>query len=900
MHPRPPSGPPKRVALINEVIEKVQQDYASLMRENELLKKKLQQKELDVLELQKQQIATKQLNSTASVLPTQPAPAPLEPRRGALPRPPQLQIQRSGPPPGTVEGFTTALVPRKLDGSSSLWRIPFNGKSSAEKRIVAVAVASEARGRGKLKPLKFVDALFTTLETTSEFPPQGEELFLKLPISLRWYPEDNTSEAAVRELVLTQDAHLSLGHATRAFQKTISRGGPLPRAELCFSVVTATRSLDLAAETRQEAEAWITALQSLLSLAQVLTPSPSPLPPGTPPSPMAAARALQGGGVPFHLMPPPASPKAAVCLQQGGGGYPVPVLSVSSPPASPAAATTTPPHSSLQARRMRPTTLSVSPTAAPLSHQRAVPPSPTSPTFSGFSRLGSALTLTSLPWHQRLVAAAHSGDVDQLEEVLRGGAPVDAELDAASHETALMLAARMGYANVVRLCLQYGAKNDPHPDHGMTALHAAAAGGQMDTAAVLLQMAAKAKADAIICNLTDLQGRSPLHVATARGDALLAEMLLVHGADPHRPDAEGNTSVHVAAGAGSIPLLTLLLVDFDGDVVLDQLNRAGLAPLHLSILGGHAKSVRLLLESAANPFVLTGDGRSPLDLCVSKALGAIGVLIVEYQKGSGRDKPDSPPLSPRVEVEEEKEEEKGNKQQESGDAEKEEKEKKEEEEAPLPSEQFQVGGEQWGAYCTSDGLWYFGHLASGHTQWDDPRDLLPAEDVDEDEEGRNVGGESEEEDEDEEVEVEDKEGEEKVQDAARPRPSMWTRSDYEEDEEDEEDEDKEDEHEVEERKEKEEEKAGAGAEAEAEAQAEAEVAAEAAPSPPSLELLLSSHPALSKYAQMRSRHGMPLQHVVNMMRLAAVAEKDIALLSGLLMRRDAEAIEEGSTVAADL
>ena len=653
MHPRPPSAPPKRVTLINEVIEKVQQDYASLMRENELLKKKLQQKELDVLELQKQQVAAKHEHSAPGVLPTQPIPAPLEPRRGALPRPPKLHIQRGGPPPGSVEGFTTALVPRKLDGSSSLWRIPFNGKSTAEKRIVAVAVASEARGRGKLKPLKFVDTLYTTLETTSEFPPLGEELFLKLPISLRWYPEDNTSdEAAVRELVLTQDAHLSLGHTTRAFQRMSSRGGPLPRAELCFSIVTATRSLDLAAETRQEAEVWITALQSLLSLAQILTlaPSPSSLPPGSPPSPMAAARALQAGPAQFRLPPPPASPNSpSPALQQSMS--PAPVL----PPTSPTA-TTPPPHSSLQARRMRPTTLSVSPTAAPLHQQRAVPPSPTSPTFSGFSRLGSALTLTSLPWHQRLVAAAHSGDVDQLEEVLRGGAPVDAELDAATHETSLMLAARMGYANVVRLCLQYGAKNDPHPDHGMTALHAAAAGGQMDTAAVILQMAAKAKADAIICNLTDLQGRSPLHIATARGDALLAEMLLVHGSDPHRPDAQGNTCVHVAAEAGSIPLLTLLLVDYDGDVVLDQLNRAGLAPLHLAILGGHAKSVRLLLESAADPFVQTGDRRSPLDLCVSRAYGAIGVLVVEYQKGAG-DKPASPPLSPRIIEKKEEEEE---------------------------------------------------------------------------------------------------------------------------------------------------------------------------------------------------------------------------------------------------
>jgi hypothetical protein len=58
--------------------------------------------------------------------------------------------------------------------------------------------------------------------------------------------------------------HIYIGHSTPAFWKLFNRDGPTPRPELCFSVVTNVRTLDLAAETTKAAEEWKTALLALL------------------------------------------------------------------------------------------------------------------------------------------------------------------------------------------------------------------------------------------------------------------------------------------------------------------------------------------------------------------------------------------------------------------------------------------------------------------------------------------------------------------------------------------------------------------------------------------------------------------------------------------------------------
>ena len=43
-------------------------------------------------------------------------------------------------------------------------------------------------------------------------------------------------------------------------------------------------------------------------------------------------------------------------------------------------------------------------------------------------------------------------------------------MDSASGDTPLMLACRLGHDEMAAICLRHGAKNDPHPSFGQTAL----------------------------------------------------------------------------------------------------------------------------------------------------------------------------------------------------------------------------------------------------------------------------------------------------------------------------------------------------------------------------------------------------------------------------------------------
>jgi ankyrin repeat protein len=49
------------------------------------------------------------------------------------------------------------------------------------------------------------------------------------------------------------------------------------------------------------------------------------------------------------------------------------------------------------------------------------------------------------------------------------GCPVDI-MEHGTGDTPLIVACRQGWKGIVELCLEFGAKNDPHPQFGKTAL----------------------------------------------------------------------------------------------------------------------------------------------------------------------------------------------------------------------------------------------------------------------------------------------------------------------------------------------------------------------------------------------------------------------------------------------
>ena len=157
-----------------------------------------------------------------------------------------------------------------------------------------------------------------------------------------------------------------------------------------------------------------------------------------------------------------------------------------------------------------------------------------------------------------LMWSSAAGSLDLTRYLLETGANVEAR--AADGATALFLAAANGSTEVVRLLLARGA-NPGVPREGQTPRQAAAARGQMETAAAieaaetlggqLLQAASDGQgtfvrqllARGAPANVTDSAGVSPLMFAARNGDLGTLQFLLSRGADTYARDSQGLTAL---------------------------------------------------------------------------------------------------------------------------------------------------------------------------------------------------------------------------------------------------------------------------------------------------------------------------------------------------------------------
>lgn len=238
-------------------------------------------------------------------------------------------------------------------------------------------------------------------------------------------------------------------------------------------------------------------------------------------------------------------------------------------------------------------------------------------------------------WRQHLFMAVRAGQLAQVCAAFAGGCPIDL-MEAGTGDTALLAACRIGQVEIVRAALARGARNDPHPDFGQTALQAAVASGQDACARLILETAAPSKADVIITNHEDPNRESPIHVAVRLGNVAMTELLLVHGASLTRVDRYGQTPLHIAAKGGNSGVLACL-IDAGGDALLEARDKKGSRPLHLAVINGKIDTVRLLLETAAEPNAPNGDGQTPYALACSHGYMAIAQLIREYVPAASED-----------------------------------------------------------------------------------------------------------------------------------------------------------------------------------------------------------------------------------------------------------------------
>uniref|UniRef100_A0A671YIF6 Ankyrin repeat domain 52 n=1 Tax=Sparus aurata TaxID=8175 RepID=A0A671YIF6_SPAAU len=158
--------------------------------------------------------------------------------------------------------------------------------------------------------------------------------------------------------------------------------------------------------------------------------------------------------------------------------------------------------------------------------------------------------------------------------------------------TALYLAAQRGFASCVEVLLKHEASYTlKEHKHKWTALHAAAAEGQMDC--LLLLVNREQSAD--IIDSPDTQGQTALMLAALGRHTDCVHILLEKGANADAADKKGFTALHRAAMLGSEDCVSALLEHGASALCRDSQGRT---PLHLTASLGHTELLRTLLIAA--------------------------------------------------------------------------------------------------------------------------------------------------------------------------------------------------------------------------------------------------------------------------------------------------------------
>jgi ankyrin repeat protein len=158
-------------------------------------------------------------------------------------------------------------------------------------------------------------------------------------------------------------------------------------------------------------------------------------------------------------------------------------------------------------------------------------------------------------------------------------------------------AAMTGDRDALKQLLKQGADVNAVQGDGVTALHWAATRGDADMASMLLVAGANHRA------ATRFGGYQPLHVAAERGYAAVVRTLVKAGADANATTLQGTTPLMLAAQAGDTDTLSALL---DGGAKANAKEaERGHTALMFAAAANRLPAVKLLLARGADPTIAT-------------------------------------------------------------------------------------------------------------------------------------------------------------------------------------------------------------------------------------------------------------------------------------------------------
>eukprot|EP00744_Colponema_vietnamica_P009510 GILI01013517.1.p1 GENE.GILI01013517.1~~GILI01013517.1.p1 ORF type:complete len:355 (-),score=45.07 GILI01013517.1:169-1233(-) len=218
--------------------------------------------------------------------------------------------------------------------------------------------------------------------------------------------------------------------------------------------------------------------------------------------------------------------------------------------------------------------------------------------------------------YRALHIAAKNDDIESIEELLRGGANINA-LSMMSG-TPLSLAAYQGHVKAVEMLLGKGADPNLRPE----TLKFACASGSLPCVEALVAFGADVSKSSGV-------GSAPLHWASFSGHAHIAKYLLSKSADVNAADDCGDTPLHRAAAKGFADVTELLIAH---GANLEATNPRGCTPLHAAAGRGRTNTAKILLSKGANHEAVDELKRMPAQ--IAETWGYKDTVVLKAERSS--------------------------------------------------------------------------------------------------------------------------------------------------------------------------------------------------------------------------------------------------------------------------
>ena len=225
--------------------------------------------------------------------------------------------------------------------------------------------------------------------------------------------------------------------------------------------------------------------------------------------------------------------------------------------------------------------------------------------------------------HTPLHEAVLKGNVTIIAALLAVKA-VNVDAKCKHGMTPLLLAARAGKAEIVKLLCDRGADLEAKDPRQMTALMWAAASGHTSVVETLVEQ----KADA---HARDKPGFTALHFAAERGHADVVRVLADNGADVDTRSDDQLTALHSAAQNGHVDAVMVLLAH---QVSVDAKDRSGMTPLGTTASNFKVDEMKcvavmnLLLQHNANIDATDRRGRTALWIAAALDRGHVAKFLL--------------------------------------------------------------------------------------------------------------------------------------------------------------------------------------------------------------------------------------------------------------------------------